>query len=254
MENRTGTVGAILEREYGHLSDQNVHIEYFFLILGTKLLGKRDEIIATLGGISAWDTLGKKGPQLLFSTGKCPKISLFETERQREERLNLLFRMPLLVKYADPNNPPHIIVSRACEYKTEPFEVVKNSLSTPVIESILRTPSDEHLDYFYLMITQHFSLTEVALPSSIILAPHIPGYWKAVEAEDNFPLTFFSYFPKKLFETEREREWRLHKEVRIPLKEYLKDKLIKQFQAQGIPLPEKLVSIVFTRACTYTNM
>ncbi len=95
-------INFVLEREYGHLQDQNLHIEYFFLILGTKLLGKRDEIIATLGGINAWDTLGKKGPQLLFSTSKRPKISLFETERQREERLSLLIRMPLLANMLTP--------------------------------------------------------------------------------------------------------------------------------------------------------
>ncbi len=205
-----------------------------------------------MGGTAAWDTLGKKGPQLLFSTGKYLKISTFETERQREERLNLLIRVPLLAKYADPHNQPHIIVSRVCEYKTEPFQVVKNSLSTPVIESILRTPSDEHLDYFYLMITQ-LPLTEVelpssvevVLPSSIDLAPQIPGDWKVVEPDAAFPLTFISYFPKKLLKTERQREWRLNKEVRIPLK-----------KCQNIPLrlPEKLVNIVFTRACIYTNM
>ncbi len=197
----------------------------------------------------------------MFSS-KRPKISQFETERQREERLNQDIRIPLLAEYADPNdphNPPRIIISRACEYKTESFEVLKHSLSTPAIEIILRTP-DEHLDYFYLMITllpskvALPSSVKITLPSSIILLPHIHGDWKVVEPEAAFPLTFISYFPKKLFEAERYREWRLNKEVRIPLKEHLKDLLIPQLQAQGIPLPKKLVSIVVTRACIYTHM
>ncbi len=161
MGNRTADVATILEGEYGHLQDQNLHIEYFFLILGTKLVGKRDEIIATLGGTRVWDTLGKKGPQLLFSTTKRSK-SPFETERQREERLNKEIRTQLAEPKSDPKNPstivicvdpndPSIIVSRACKYNKQ---VVKHSLSTPEIQNVLKTPSDEHLDYFYLMITQ----------------------------------------------------------------------------------------------------
>ena len=257
MANRTADVAVILEREYGHLQDQNIHIEHFFLILGTKLLGKRDDIIATLGGTRVWDTLGKKGPQLLFSTTKRSK-SPFETEeRQREERLNKEIRTRLAEPKSDPNNPsiivscvdpndPSIIVSRACKYNKQ---VVKHSLSTPEIQNVLKTPSDEHLDYFYLMITQTITST-VALPSSIILATNIPGNWKAVEPEVNWPLTFIGHFPKKPFETEREREWRLNQEVRIPFKEYLVSLLSQG--TQEMPEQQKFVSIVFTRACTYT--
>ncbi len=239
-------IGEILEEEYG-LQDQNLHIEYFFLVLGTKLLGKRDEIIATLGGIDAWDTLGEKGPQLLFSTSKSPK-SPFETERQREERLNKEIRMPLLAKYTDPNDPsnlPCIIVSRACKYNKQ----VVNSLSITEIQNIIKTPNGEHLDYFYLMITQYVPST-VALPSSIILATLIPGNWKAVEPEATWPLTFIGHFPPKNFETEREREWRLNQEVRMPFKQYLVSLLSQG--TRGMPKQKKkIVSIVFTRACTY---
>ncbi len=62
MENRTAKVGAILEGEYGHLQDQSLHIEHFYLLLGTTLLDKRDEIIAKLGSTHVWDTLGENGP------------------------------------------------------------------------------------------------------------------------------------------------------------------------------------------------
>ncbi len=252
MTNRTAKVGAILEGESSIVQDQNLHIGHFYLLLGTKLLGKHDEIIAALGGTNQWETLAPKWPQLLFST-TCPKISPFETERQREERLNQAIRM-LLPPYADssdPSNPPHFIVSRACEYKIERVKAVKHSLSTREIENILRTPSDEHLDYFYLMITQHNQST-----SSINIAPHIPVNWKALEPEAPWPLKIFiSYFPKKLFETERQREWRLNNEVRVPLKEHLRGLLKQKLEDQGIPLPQnKLVSIIITRVCTYTNM
>ncbi len=128
MANRTADVAVILEREYGHLQDQNIHNEHFFLILGTKLLGKRDDIIATLGGIGVWDTLGEKRPTtIVYSTTKRSK-SPFETERQREERLNKEIRTLLdEAKYVDRNDPsinvscvdpndPSIIVSRASYY------------------------------------------------------------------------------------------------------------------------------------------
>ncbi len=256
----TALVGEILEREYGEPHSQDLHIEYFFLQLGKEIVEKRLEIITELNkvdGIDVWGNLEKEWPELLFSTVKCPKISLLETERQREERLNQVIRMPLLAQLAiaDPNNPtnpPRIIISRACKYSTE---VVKHSLSTPEIESILKTPSDEHLDYFYLMVKLRNIPSTVALPSSIFIATLIAGNWRVVEPGTAWPVTFIGQFPKlKPFETEREREWRLNQEVRLRLKHAVAGLLIPQFQAQDIPLPDKLVSIVITRVCTYTNM
>ncbi len=147
-------------------------------------------------GINVWGNLEKEWPELLFSTVKCPKISPIETERQREERLNHVIRMPLLAEYSDPQNPPNIIVSRACKYKTE---VVKHSLSTPEIESILKTPSNEHLDCFYLTIKLR------NIPSTARLPQHITGDWRVVEPVTAFPYTYIGHFPKKRFETERER-------------------------------------------------
>ena len=99
------------------------------------------------------------------------------------------------------------------------------------------------------MITQYVPST-VALPSSIILATLIPGNWKAVKPEATWPLTFIGHFPKKNFETEREREWRLNQEVRMPFKQYLVSLLSQG--TQHMAEPKKVVSIVFTRACTYT--
>ena len=41
---------------------------------------------------------------------------------------------------------------------------------------------------------------------------------KLVTPEGSWPLTLIGHFPKKQFESEREREWRLNTEVRLPLK------------------------------------
>ncbi len=249
-------VGAILEEKYGPPHSQDLHIEYFFLLLGSEIIDKRGAIMDELNKAGKWENLENECPELIFSTGTFPKNSLTETERQREERLNQIIRMPLLSQLAVPNNPsnpPRIIISRACKYKTE---VVKHSLSTPEIESILKTPSNEHLDYFYLMIKLLNIPSTVAPPSRIIIETLIAGNWRIVEPVTAWQLTtFIGFFPKlKPFETEREREWRLNQEVREPLKENLKDLLTQQFQAQGLFLPDKLVSIVLTRVCTYTKM
>ncbi len=248
----TDEVAAILEEDYGETHSQDLHIEHFFLLLGNEIVDRRGEIITELNKVGDWRILEKEWPELLFSKEKFPKISPFETERQREERLNQIIRMPLFVS-DNPSNSPRIIVSRACKYSTE---VVKNSLSTPEIESILRTPNGKHLDCFYLMVKLRNDLSTVVLPPSINLASLIAGNWRVVEGSGwPGPLTFIGHFFKlQPFETEREREWRLNQEVRIPLKQTLEGLLIQQFQAQGIPLPEKLVSIVITRVCTYTNM
>ncbi len=208
-------VGKILESEYGGSHPQDLHIEYFFLLLGTELVGKKDKIFTELN--KKWDAGEEEWPELFFSTCKFLKIDQYETERQREERLNEIIRKPLLAKFADPkdpSNPPHIIVSRACKYKKQ---VIKHSLSTTEIESVLKTLSSEHLDYFYLMIKPRSGSSTTALPPSSILAPHIPGDWRAVEPVTAWPLTFIGHFPKlKPFEMERERESRLDREVRMP--------------------------------------
>ncbi len=248
----TDEVAAILEEDYGETHSQDLHIEHFFLLLGNEIVDRRDDIITALNKVGDWRILEKEWPELLFSKEKFPKISSpFETERQREESLNQIIRMPLFGS-DNPSNSPRIIVSRACKYSTE---VVKHSLSTPEIESILKIPNGEHLDCFYLMVKLRNIPSTVALPSSIILALLFAGNWRVVEPGTGWPLTFIGHFPKsKLFETEREREWRLNQEVREPLKHAMAGLLREQFQAQGITPPEKLVSIVITRVCTYTNM
>ena len=188
----------------------------------------------------------------MFSTRSFPRTSLNETERHREERLNQIWiqLQTLLVDPKDPNKIPHIIVGRACKYYKE---VSKHSLSTPEIENVLTIPAcnDQHLDYFYLLIRLNIIVSNIVIDVPSMLERY-PGYWRAVEPETTWPLTFIGHFPKKPFETEREREWRLNKEVWLPLKKHLESLLIQQFQ--GVAKPKKLAIILFTRACKYINM
>ncbi len=246
MADETAEFGDKLGNEYGEPHPQDLHIDYFFLILGSEIIGKRNEIIATLKTLGDWVNFKEEWPGILRS--KFPKIPPNETERQREERLNQI-RKQLLARYADPNNPSQIIVSRACSY--EGVVRGKLSLTTPEIENVL---TSQHLDYFYLLITGRIPSVKVDMDVPFMLSQY-PGDWKAVEPQATWPLMFIGYFPKmKPFETEREREFRLNQEVREPLKDAMAGLLIQQFQAQGISPPNKLVSIVITRVCTYTNM
>ncbi len=246
MADETAKFGDKLDNEYGEPHPQDLHIDYFFLILGSEIIDKLNEIIDTLKTLGDWVNFKEEWHGILRS--KFPKISPNETERQREERLNQIQKQ-LLARYADPNNPSQIIVSRACRY-TEGVVRGKLSLTTPEIENVL---TSQHLDYFYILITGRIPV-KVDMDVPFMLAQY-PGDWKAVEPQATWPLMFIGYFPKmKPFETEREREFRLNQEVREPLKVAMVCLLIQQLQAQGITPPKKLVSIVITRACTYTNM
>ncbi len=44
----TNKIGKLLEREYGGSHPQDLHIEYFFLLLGTEICDKQADIIAEL--------------------------------------------------------------------------------------------------------------------------------------------------------------------------------------------------------------
>ncbi len=251
-DDETAKIGKILESEYGEPHPQDLHIEYFFLLLGTEILDRQADIIAELRRLDLWENLETEWPELMFSTRKFLKISPNETERHREERLNQI-RIQLLALLANPGDlskTPQIIVGRACKYYKQ---VGKHSLFTPEIENFLTIPtcSDQHLDYFYLVIRLNIIASKVIMDVPSKLAA-FKGDWRVVEPQATWPLTFIGHFPKKPFETEREREWRLNQEVRLPLKEHLGVLLIQQFQ--GIPKQEKLAIILFIRACKYTNM
>ena len=230
-------LGELLDEHYGEDHQRDWHISHFYLILGGNLVDKREEIVLELQkfGTGKWGNLETEWPEFLVGEFP-PKTDLpDETERQREERLNATLRLPLqqFLHSKYPENPPQIIISRVCKYTRQ----VSISLHTHRIETILISPNPHnlHLDYFYLFIKPHITAHDI--PTLLEL---LPGKWKKVEPVDIWPQTFLGYFPKEPFESEREREWRLNKEVRIPLKENLKS--------------VQKVAVLFTRACKYTNM
>ena len=230
-------LGELLDEHYGQDHQIDRHISHFYLILGGNLVKKREVIVTQLQelGEGKWGNLETEWPE--FIVGEFPQKADLpdETERQREERLNATLRLPLrqLLHSQDPQNPPQIIISRVCKYTRE----IGTNLHTHRIETILTSPipNNFHLDYFYLFIKPQITTHDI--PTLLKL---LPGKWKKVEPEGIWPQTFLGYFPKEPFESEREREWRLNKEVRMPLKENLK----------GV----QKVAVLFTRACKYTNM
>ena len=185
-----------------------------------------------------------------FFAFKFPKISPEETERAREERLNACVRKPMLTTLAPYSNSTlNVMISRACNYYRNPA-VTKGNLTMLDIQTVLleqpQNPYDQHLDYFYLFVRSVIEAKDINVPH---LLSALTGTWKLVIPEETWPLTFIGYFPKLPFESEREREWRLNTEVRLRLKHTLED-LIKQKQPSVTQ--EKMIVVLFTRACKYT--
>ena len=242
-------LGGILEEGYGGDKPQDLHIDQFYLIIGKEFKEKSAEVIAKLQQTSGIKVLGtlepKEWPEFLIV--EFPKRSSDETERQREERLNDTIRKPLLITLAqDPSSPPRILIGRVCKYTKS--VAPKNDINTLDVETALMSPFDQHMDYFYLFIR-----SSVATTAEVPIMDKIRSTWKMLAPEGTWPLTLIGYFPKKQFESEREREWRLNKEVREPLKKEIEAK-IKQESQQQADSVEKLVYVLFTRVCKYTNM
>ncbi len=85
----TAIVGKTLEREYGGSHPQNVHIEHFFLLLGTEIVEKTHKIFTELD--KKWDAVEEEWPELFFSTCKFLKIDQYETERYERRGSMRLF-------------------------------------------------------------------------------------------------------------------------------------------------------------------
>ena len=128
-------LGAILEKEYGQSQSQDTHIDYFYLVLRGELNEKRDRIkvVYQLKNIGEWTYDKTDWPE--FMVGKFPKVAPSETERHREERVNVTIRQQLLVTLyhasnktietsppthlSHPPESPHIIIGRVCKYNRE---------------------------------------------------------------------------------------------------------------------------------------
>lgn len=253
-----------LDKEYGGSQPQDLHIERFCLILGNNTVERRKEVIAKLQVIGEWNNLESEWPG--FIVGKFPKQSPSETEREREERLNREIRMQLLIMLAnDPNNPPEITIGRVCKYTKE--VVPRESLTTTDIEEAIKTPNDQHLDLFYLVVKLGHIPAELDI-NIIEEIKKLPGEWKTVRSpeiadqapvrsnsmpsEESFTFIAIGYFPKSTyFESERQREWRLNIEVRDKLKQKLISHFEKKFPEDS---KKKRVFVLFARACKYSQM
>ena len=101
--------------------------------------------------------------------------------------------------------------------------------------------ANQHLDCFYLYV----QLSHQDAPQLITKAlQDKPGNWKLLNQENcQWSLTFVGYYSGSMFKSEREREVRLDKEVRQPLKKYLQE---------STATPK--VTIIITRACICSHM
>ncbi len=251
----TETLRERLDKEYGEGKPQDLYIDIFYLILGSELVKKREQIIAELRtNMNVWQILDTKWPEYL--AGIVYRSHEQESEREREERLNKDIRIPLLKKFYPQTHPPRsaIIISRVCKYTD--YVMPKNELTTGEIEKVLVNPLDQqHLDYFYLAVRavdNEFPQVKAHLEQKL---SKLPGEWKTVipvTPQQTWPLTFIGYIPKKPFESEREREWRINTEVRMPLKQHLKAYI--NYLLKSNPEKNKVVIVLFSRACKYTEM
>ena len=79
----------------------------------------------------------------------------------------------------------------------------------------------------------------------------LPGDWRRVEPQETWPDTFFGHFPKTLFDrSEREREKRLNREVRFPLKKELENQATTTCFTDDLCKPK--VQVLITCVCKYT--
>ena len=160
-------LGAILEKEYGESQSQDTHIDYFYLVLRGELVEKRDKIkiVDQLKKIGEWTYDRTDWPE--FMVGKFPKVAPSETERHREERVNVTIRQQLLltlyhasnktletsppIHLPNPPESPHIIIGRVCKYNKE-VDCDSATTESQQEKSLDINPQNVHLDFFYLVI------------------------------------------------------------------------------------------------------
>ena len=255
----TEDIGAILEREYGGQDQQDQHIDHFYVRVSHQIANKVVEPllvpdVTAPGGERKWLRIGPG----LFE-GKLPKQSEQETERHREVQLNTHIRTKLIGLLQsnagehgyDPTDV-HAMFYRMCKYTNRTMPV-ERPITTDQIGVILNreygTHNDEdvHIDLFYITI---YKDTDKELDILSVLKT-LPGDWRKVEPQKTWPDTFFGHFPKKThLEMEREREERLNREVRIPLKGILE----QQVATNDPNAPsKKKIHVVLGRACKYTK-
>ena len=245
----TDEIGATLKKEYGEPPQQDGHIDYFYFRVGDQIAqldliqGRKES-----KEVEEW-------PGLFF--GKW-----FETESDREESLNSKVRLPLIdglqqrLGGATNSLPIHAMFHRACLYHN--YEIEHEVTTDEVGEILDKACSDDkdknpHRDFFYLMVRK--KNTDKVFDILTVLKS-LPGDWRRVqpkeknETQDTWPDTFFGYFPKTPFDTtERKREERLNREVRLPLIKKLETE-VKSIRGDDPNEPKILV--ILARGCKYT--
>ena len=232
----TDEIGTKLKETYGRPSqrDQDKHIDYFYLRVGKQIAHKTSDVFSELDliqGLKEWKEV-EEWPGLFF--GKFCKSTWFETERHREESLNFKVRHPLIDELqhrlggAKNPLPIHAMFHRACLYHNYEIE---HEVTTDEVGDILDKAcsadkdKNPHRDFFYLMVQKKNTDKVFEI---LTVFKSLPGDWRKVqpkeknETQDTWPDTFFGYFPKTPFDTtERKREERLNRDVRLPLIETL---------------------------------
>lgn len=78
MADETAQIGETLEREYGKpLQSQDLHIKYFFLVLGKEIICKSADIIIQLQRLGSWCHLKTEWPEYCL-------VSFLRTHQMRQ--------------------------------------------------------------------------------------------------------------------------------------------------------------------------
>ena len=250
--------GVVLEGRYGGPGQEDQHIDYFLIRVSHQIANKMpiEELEVPDGTahdrnyVRKWPLADKNWPGMFADI--FPKQGQV-SEREREDRLNKHTRNVVIGQLKckaghlgyDPSDV-HVMFYRACLYKHN--MPVERPLTTEQIGAILaqdcgvHNAHDSHINLFYIMVQKEN--TDKVLEILTILEI-LPGDWRKVEPQETWPDTFFGLFPRKSpFETEREREKRLNREVRIPLKEILEKQVAANFLSK--------VHVMLARACKYS--
>ena len=252
-------IGDLLRQNYGGPNQQDQHIDVFIIRFGHQIAhdprwSKGLDLDALIGEGGQWPTIEDEGsiwPGVFFGYGlKQGQIS----EREREDKLDKLTTMlkeQIIVQLNYHPSSVGIMLHRACMYGDEDKPIVPAVGPTVTKDEISRildqeccthNAQDPHINLFYITVQKENTDKVLNILTALEV---LPGDWKKVEPQETWPDTFFGYFPKRyLFETERMREERLNREVRVPLKYYLE----KQLEDPSKPIK---VHILLTRACKY---
>ena len=245
--------GDTLRQKFGGPDQQDQQIDGFIIMFGSQIAhdprwSKGLDLDALIGEGGQWDTLEDEDS---FWPGVFSQDIAKEGHESYLERDQL---KKLTTKVKDKfeslgfnQSSVYIMLHRACMYgnpdnQTEPL------VEPAVTEDQIRVIVDQesHFNLFYITVQKDNTDKVLDILTALEV---LPGDWRKVEPQETWPDTFLGYFPKKyLFETERMREERLNREVRVPLKQNLEQQADTNRKDPSKP---SKVHILLTRACKY---